>query len=492
MTSSISRRNLLRSSAVGGLGIAIVGSIEAIAGPAAAQAAQTGVKAVGYGPVVADPAGLLALPKGFSYKIVAQAGKTLLESGEPTPSDADGTGFFKGRHGSVLVNNHEIDGTEPYGVPALPGLTYDPGARGGTTNIEVDSRGNRIREYVSVAGTHNNCAGGITPWDTWLTCEETEARAGGALQKDHGYVFEVDPFDRKANLNPIPLKFLGRFAHEAVAVDPHTSAIYETEDAGSPLGLYFRWTSPKHFRAGKGALRKLALGKGGDTAGTLEAMSCFKGSKHIADLSEATQPGTTYKVKWVNVPDRDAKTVSVRKQFSNDQVTRSRKLEGAWWSDGGAYFVASFARASDGSVNEHDGQVWFYNPKTETVTLKTIFGVNPDPEKDTDYDGPDNITVSPYGGVILAEDGEGVSHLVGITKQGNAYPMARNDFSTSEFTGPTFSEDGRILYANIQSPGYVFAITGPWGRPSEGDDHGHGNGNGHGNDHSHGNDHGHH
>ncbi|GAA4226907.1 hypothetical protein FHR32_002428 [Streptosporangium album] len=473
MTSSLSRRDLMRSGAMGGLGIAILGSIEAIAGPAAAQAAQTGLKAVGYGPVVADPAGLLALPRGFSYKIVAQAGKTLLESGEPTPSDADGTGFFKGKghDGYVLVNNHEIDGSEPYGVPTLPGLTYDPGAHGGTTNIEVDRHGNRIREYVSVAGTHNNCAGGITPWDTWLTCEETEQRAGGAFQKDHGYVFEVDPFDRDANVDPVPLKFLGRFAHEAVAVDPHTSAIYETEDAGSPNGLYFRWTPPRHFRGRKGALRALALSDGGDTAGTLEAMSCFKGSKHIADLSEATQPGTQYKVKWVNVPDRDAKTVSVRKQFTNDQITRSRKLEGAWWSDGGAYFVASFARHGDGSVNEHDGQVWFYDPRSETVTLKTIFGVNPDPEQDTDYDGPDNITVSPYGGIILAEDGEGVSHLVGVTKKGNAYPMARNELNTSEFTGPTFSADGKVLFANIQTPGYVFAITGPWGKPDEGDKH---------------------
>ncbi|MDP9864549.1 MULTISPECIES: alkaline phosphatase PhoX [Streptosporangium] len=474
MTPPISRRDLLRSGAAGGLGIAIIGSVDAIAGPAAAQTAQAGLKAVGYGPVVADPAGLLALPRGFSYKIVAQAGKTLLETGEPTPSDADGTGFFRGRNGSVLVNNHEIGGNEPYPVPALPGLTYDPGARGGTTNIEVDGQGNRIREYVSVAGTHNNCAGGITPWSTWLTCEETEQRAGGVFQKNHGYVFEVDPFDRDANLDPVPLKFLGRFSHEAVAVDPHTSAIYETEDAGGPNGLYFRWTPPRHFRGGKGALRALALGEGGDTAGTLQAMSCFKGSRHIADLSEATQPGTRYRVEWIDVPDRDAATVSVRKQFADGQVTRSRKLEGAWWADGGAYFVSSYARTDDGSVNEHDGQVWFYDPRSETVTLRTIFGVNPDPEQDTDYDGPDNITVSPYGGIILAEDGEGLSHLVGVTKQGKAYPMARNELNDSEFTGPTFSADGRILFANIQSPGYVFAITGPWGRPGNGDGGQHG------------------
>jgi secreted PhoX family phosphatase len=101
------------------------------------------------------------------------------------------------------------------------------------------------------------------------------------------------------------------------------------------------------------------------------------------------------------------------------------------------------------------------------VTLKTIFGVNPDPDVDTDnYDGPDNITVSPYGGVILAEDGEGIQHLVGVSGEGNTYPIARNDLNDSEFTGPAFSADGKILFANIQSPGHVFAISGPWGRPS--------------------------
>ncbi|SBT44526.1 alkaline phosphatase PhoX [Micromonospora auratinigra] len=469
MTSSpLSRRALLRTGAAGGLGIVVAGNLEAIAGPAAARAACR--PAVGYGELVEDPAGLLALPPGFSYTIVAQAGVTTLESGQATPSDADGTGCFRAPQGSVLVNNHEIGGSEPYGVPALAGLTYDPGARGGTTTIEVDAHGRRLREYVSVAGTHNNCAGGITPWGTWLTCEETEQKAGGKYLKDHGYVFEVDPHDRAANQNPVPLKFLGRYAHEAVAVDPYTHSIYLTEDAGNPNGLYFRWTPPAGFRGGKGALRALAQRPDGDTAGRLQAMSCYLGSQHITDLATATTPGTRYKVEWVDVPDRDAKTVSVRKQFTDEQVTRSRKLEGAWWADGGAYFVASFARLADGSVNEHDGQVWFYDPRTETVTLKTIFGVNTDPAADNgNFDGPDNITVSPYGGVILAEDGEGVSHLVGVTAQGKAYPLARNELNESEFTGPTFSADGKILFANIQDPGYVFAITGPWGRPSNAD-----------------------
>jgi secreted PhoX family phosphatase len=454
----VNRRNLLRAGTLGGLGIAIAGSIEAIAGPAAAHA-----PAAGYGALVPDPAGLLALPAGFSYKIVARAGVTLLESGQPTPSDADGTGFFGHGHDWALVNNHEIGGGEPFGVPTLPGLTYDPGAHGGTTTIEVDRRGNRIREYVSLAGTHNNCAGGITPWNTWLTCEETEQKAGGVFQKHHGYVFEVDPFDRAANLDPVPLKFLGRYAHEAVAVNPHTNEIFLTEDANGPHGLWFRWTPPADFKGRKGALRELALAGGGDAAGRLRAMVAFDGTTQIPDLSLATAPGTKYQVRWVEVPNREGLAVSVRKQFTNDQVTRSRKFEGSWWGDGGVYVVASFGRVSDGSVNEHDGQIWFYDPKFETLTLKTIFGVNPDPSAEGNFDGPDNITVSPYGGVILAEDGEGLSHLVGVDRRGDD-ALARNELNESEFTGPTFSTDNQTLFANIQDPGIVFAVTGPWGR----------------------------
>ena len=472
MTPSVNRRAFIGGAAATGMGIVIAGSIDAVAGSGSALAAPR--SSAGYGPLVPDPKKILALPRGFSYRIVAETGVTDTADGVRTASDPDGTGVFARRDGSTLVNNHEISGTEAFPVPTLPGLTYDEGARGGTSNIDVDAQGNRIREYTSVAGTHNNCAGGRTPWGTWLSCEETEQRMGGAFLKDHGYVFEVDPASQQANAgkSPVPLKFLGRFAHEAVAVDPRTHAIYLTEDANGPHGLYFRWSPPEGFRGGKDALRELALadgGNGGAAAGRLQAMSCHRGSKHIPDLSLATVAGTVYRVEWKDVPDRDATTTSVRRQFADNQVTRSRKLEGAWWAEGGAYFVASFARNSDGSVNEHDGQVWFYDPEDETVTLRTIFGVNPNPDVDTDsYDGPDNMTVSPHGGLILAEDGEGIQHLVGVTADGKTYPMARNDLNGSEFTGPGFSTDGKILFANIQSPGHVFAITGPWERSNSG------------------------
>ena len=471
MTDALTRRDFLARATAMGAGVVLVGSTDMLMTTPEAAAAPN---EIGYGPLVPDPAGRLALPQGFRYEIVTHAGVTTLDTGEPTPRNHDGTGAFRSRRGgTVLVNNHEI--REAFGtalpVPHLAGLTYDAGAAGGCTVVEVDRNGKRVGERVGIAGTRTNCAGGQTPWDTWLTCEEVYSTAGAdGFQQDHGYVFEVDPFDDKANQNPQPIKAFGRFEHEAATVDPRTGEVYLTEDAAGPTGLLYRWTPPKGYRAGRGALRRL-----GPTDGVLAAMQAFDRGGHVPDLSLATRVGTTYSVKWNPIPDRDARTTPTRQQLPDDQITRSRKLEGAWWASqgggaDGAYIVCSFSRETDrpGVAKAHDGQVWFYDPRRSTLTLRLLFGVNPTPDVDGPFDGPDNISVSPYGGVIIAEDGQGIQHLVGATDSGRTFAVARNDFQDAtknvEFTGPVYSPDRQVLFANIQEPGYMFAITGPWRR----------------------------
>ncbi|GAA3827052.1 alkaline phosphatase PhoX [Streptomyces phyllanthi] len=470
----LTRRDFARRTAITGAGVALSGSVGALAtAPNALAATDTEATetAIGYGPLIPDPDGILALPEGFTYRVITYSGRTKLESGEFTPSNHDGTATFRGPRGTtLLVNNHELKGPRAnwkYPVPLTEGLVYDPAASGGCTVVEVRPDG-RVAEWVGIAGTSTNCAGGSTPWGTWLTCEENSDKAGvNGMTKDHGYVFEVDPADRRANRDPKPLKFFGRYDHEAVVIDPKRGHAYLTEDAAGPNGLFFRWTPPKGFEYGPGRFRALA-----DDAGVLQAPRCFdSGGRYVDDLSRATKVGTVYGVDWVDVPDRDARTVAVRKQFGADEVTRARKLEGMWWGDSGAYIVSSYAREeSPGAA--HDGQVWFYDPKRRTLTLKVLLGVNPDPSVDGAFDGPDNITVSPFGGLVLAEDGEGVSHLFGATDSGRTYPIARNDLNIgteeepeySEFAGVTFSPDGKTLFANIQSPGILLAVTGPWKR----------------------------
>lgn len=466
----LDRRTLLGGSA-GALGLVVAGSSAPFASHA--SAATVTRMAAGYGPLA--PAGeLLALPEGFSYTVLAESGTTTV-GGYAVAPDQDAMGCFPGADGgSVIVCNHEVGGDGDRPVPHVDGLVYDPGAKGGTSTLVV-SKDNEVREhYTSLAGTVDNCAGGVTPWGTWLTCEETEERAGihedegvtYTFERDHGYVFEVDPTSQAANRGtaPVPLKFLGRFAHEAAVVDPSSGQIYLTEDADEPNGLFYRWTPPAGYRQGPGALHALAE-DGAVEVGTLEALVAVeRNGRHVRDLSTATRTATTYTTTWVEVPDRDARTRPTREQLPDGKVTRARKLEGQWWGDGGVYVVSSYARTEDGSLHDHDGQVWFFDPRKQTVTLTTIFAVNSD---GAGVDGPDNITVSPHGGLVLAEDGDGASQLIGVTDQGKAYRLALNLVDDSEWAGPCFNAAGDTLFANIQGePGRTFAITGPWGRPS--------------------------
>ncbi|WP_232664931.1 alkaline phosphatase PhoX [Pseudonocardia sp. TRM90224] len=457
MTGGMNRRSLLARAGAVGAGAAVLGSVDALfAGNAAAAAiAEPG----GWGPLVPDPAGLLDLPAGFSYTVISREGDDLRSGQGKVPSRHDGMAAFPGhRRGVTLVRNHECRPDAPIGVPPLPDFTYDPAAKGGCTALELDHSRALVSEQVVIAGTAVNCAGGPTPWRTWLTCEESEDKAGkNGYTRDHGFVFEVDPHNMTRNRNPQPLKAMGRFQHEAVAIDPGTGIVYETEDAfEKPFGLYYRFLPTKP----RGKWRSLLAG------GELQAMRV----PGVPDLSVVQEPGTHFEgIEWVPVPDPLAQETPIRLQdFGPGGITHAQKLEGNYWGNNGVYFVSSFARAAEGSAAEHNGQVWHYNPKLNTLTLEIVFGPKIDPE--LPGESPDNIALSPHGGLFVCEDGSGGQHVYGVDRKGQVHPLARNRQNTGsaeepefgEFAGVTFSPDARTLFVNVYNPGTTFAITGPW------------------------------
>ncbi|MFF9061171.1 alkaline phosphatase PhoX [Streptomyces sp. NPDC014882] len=462
---SATRRQILARTGALGAGIAFSGALsELFAGTAAAR----DLGHSGYGPLVPDPHGLLDLPEGFRYRVLSREGDPLRSGEGPVPSNHDGMTALPGRNGRVhLVRNHENRPTARHAVPTVAGLTYDPAGKGGCTALTLDPGNRVLAERVAIAGTAVNCAGGPTPWHTWLTCEETEDRAGtNGYTEDHGFVFEVDPSDPRRT-GAVPLTAMGRFQHEAVAVDPHLGIVYETEDAFlEPFGLFYRFLPEKPL-GGVGSLR---------AGGRLQAMRV----PGVPDLSSVQETGTGFDgVEWVDVPDPLAAGTPIRLQdFGPKGVTHAQKLEGCYWGGRCVYFVSSFARATDGSAADHFGQIWRYDPARRRLTLVIVFG--PDTDVRLPGESPDNICLAPSGGLMVCEDGNGAQHVFGVTRGGEVYAMARGRQAITpaataaggtpqepewgEFAGVTFSPDGRTMYVNCYTPGTTFAVTGPWRR----------------------------
>ncbi|MFF4349696.1 alkaline phosphatase PhoX [Streptomyces sp. NPDC001530] len=452
---STTRRQAIARTAVLSASIAFAGNLsELFAGTAAAQ----NLGHSGYGPLVPDPNGLLDLPEGFRYRVLSREGDQLRSGEGLVPSNHDGMSAFRGRNGRVhLVRNHENRVTAKIPVPTIDGLTYDPMGKGGCTSLTLDRGGNVLSERVAIAGTAVNCAGGPTPWGTWLTCEETEDKAGtNGYTKDHGFIFEVAPVDPHRT-GAVPLTAMGRFQHEAIAVDPKRGIVYETEDAFlNPFGLFYRFL-PNRPEGGTGSLR---------AGGRLQAMRV----PGVADLSSIQETGASFDgIEWVDVPDPLAAQTPIRLQdFGPKGITHAQKLEGCYWGGTCVYFVSSFARGADGSAADHYGQIWRYDPSTRRLTLVIVFG--PDTDVQLPGESPDNICLAPGGGLMVCEDGNGAQHVFGVTRRGEVYPLVRGAQNIGtpeapewgEFAGVTFSPDGGTMYVNCYTPGTTFAVTGPW------------------------------
>jgi uncharacterized protein len=388
---------------------------------------------------------LLQLPDGFRYWSYSWTGD-IMADGVACPNLHDGMAVVDQQGSSgriILVRNHETAGGLPY--VDKPSITYAADGAGGTTNLVFNTRGaSWEKAWSSLAGTIRNCAGGVTPWGTWITSEET-GNAG------HGWTFDVG----SDNGDPTPLVDLGRFSHEAVMVDPDTGYVYETEDAGDS-GLY---KFVPHVPA--------ELAQGG------ELFMLKVQNQPNANLGLGYPIGTVWDVEWVPVADPSASTMSTYQQGAALGGARFRRLEGCWWGDRTGFFLST-----DGGVVQ-EGQVFEYDPEAETIKL--IY----DSPTFADCDNPDNITVTPRGGLILCEDnagGQGTfaqgERLLGLTLHGEIFTFALNnvvlataynasvpagDYRQSEWAGACYSPDGKWLFVNIQTPGITFAITGPWG-----------------------------
>ncbi|BAY32047.1 hypothetical protein NIES2107_39330 [Nostoc carneum NIES-2107] len=458
---NLSRRNFFKVAGASAVGVTMLSPLEALYAGAAKGKVANGI---GYGPLEAklpqnadelvdvvfgginlgnQP--LLELPPGFKYTAISYTGQRM-DDGALVASNHDGMAAFEGRNrnSTILVRNHEVSANGSNPIIGLP--RYDQ-IGGGTTTIIVGPDRRVKKQFVSLSGTIRNCAGGPTPWDSWISCEEnlTLPTPGGASKK-HGYNFEVPATENIQIADPIPLVAMGRFNHEAVAVDPKTGWIYQTEDDGSSCFYRFR----PHVRPTRyGDLQKRG-------AGVLEAL-VVKGKPRLNTSKEfpVTQ-SKSVEVEWVTIdnvdPNDNSFASSVRGQGQAKGAAIFSRGEGAWYGDGNIYFTCT----NGGAVGQ--GQVFAYNPRKNTLTLV----VESPAENILNF--PDNITVAPFGDLFLCEDGSNTEYVIGVNQKGELYRFAANAINGSEFAGACFSPDGRTMFVNIQDPGITCAIWGPWNR----------------------------
>jgi len=485
MPAPLTRRRFLRSAAAASAaftGLARLSTASAAADPAPWSR---------YGALVPDPNGVMALPEGFVYRVIATRGMRL-DDGLRLPGLADGAACFAvpgDRERVVLVVNHEVGpdlgdagpfGGDLAGLARVPhDRVYDPGrglrpSGGGCSSIVYrPATGEVEKRFMSLLGTERNCAGGPTPWGSWLSCEETVARADDVRERDHGYVFEVPATPDIGAADPVPLVGLGRMNHEACAVDPRTGIVYLTEDRQDGALYRFIPDAPGRLDRG-GRLQALVVRDrlAHDTRNWLvpvtgeEATASQGTAVHTAidagDRSPHPTPkNTPLAVAWVDMENVSSPADDLRHQAWAKGAARFARGEGMWWSRDGCYFAAT-----TGGLNRK-GQLWRYKPSEAEGTADDArhpghLELFLEPNDHELVENADNLTVAPWGDLVVSEDAGRRNELVGVTPEGRVYRLAENTGSRSEFAGSCFSPDGSTLFTNIQGDGLTLAITGPW------------------------------
>ena len=340
-----------------------------------------------YGPLGTPDARGVALPRGFSARLLATTDKVVTGTNYTWHGQPDGASCFAHpEEGWVYVSNSELNGT-----------------RGGAGALRFAADGSIESAYPVLHGTKWNCAGGATPWHTWLSCEEHRA----------GFVWECDPFRAGQG---IARPGLGKFPHEAAAIDPTTSIVYLTEDDYDSRLYRFR---PERW--------------GDLSSGVLEAA--------------VLKPNNT--LQWI--------AVSPEKPYRGSDTTGFQRGEGAWFASGVLYFCTT----ADDRVWAHDVQ----NGTLEIIYDAATAGAG------AALHSPDNVTVhAGSGDIYVAEDGDDLQLVLLADRSGQrivAPFLQLTGHDRSEITGPAFSPDGSRLYFSSQRGrdgklGMTFEVTGPF------------------------------